>query len=236
MPRDTAEMFNLLRNNPLMSPFILIGGTGLALHIGHRRSEDLDFVTLQKRLPRAVLKKIEDDLRAAGHQVVQTVDAGASDDFENAGMDINDYTQNLLVDGVVKLTFFTADAHHENLLKENEDKGGEGFRIASLNELSQLKAIVVASRAKSRDWVDLFLLERDHQFGLQQWKEAYDKAGYTDVHFEMALKRICDGKIRDDDEGYSALMPDPPSVEKIALRFKELQKAYEVSSATKLRK
>jgi hypothetical protein len=46
MPPATAKIFEEIRKNPLLSPFILIGGTALSLHIGHRVSEDLDFITL----------------------------------------------------------------------------------------------------------------------------------------------------------------------------------------------
>jgi len=231
MPHDTAVVYKFLQNNPLLSPFILIGGTGLALHIGHRQSEDLDFITLQKRLPKAALMKIQEDLKAAGHTIVQKVDAGADEDFETAGMDASDYTQTLLIDGKTKLTFFTADTHHANLLKDTGNNTNDGFRIGTFTELCQLKAAVAASRSKSRDWIDLFLLERDHQFGLKQWKEAYDKAGYTDTHLEQAFNRICSGKVREDDEGFLTLMPDPPSVEEIAQRFRDLRKDYEVTLA-----
>ena len=40
MPASTARLFSEIRDNPLLDSFILIGGTALALHIGHRLSED----------------------------------------------------------------------------------------------------------------------------------------------------------------------------------------------------
>lgn len=45
MPPSTASLFHLLNVESEISDFYLIGGTALALHIGHRISEDLDFIT-----------------------------------------------------------------------------------------------------------------------------------------------------------------------------------------------
>lgn len=230
MPDATARLFVSLQNNKLLRPFILIGGTGLALHLAHRKSEDLDFITLQARLPQPALRMLESELLAEGHTVVRQIDSQAYDDFLNAGMDADDYTRTLLIDREVKLTFFTADSHHINLLK-GSPRSGSGFGIASLEELSQLKAVVAASRSKSRDWIDLFLLERNHSFGLEEWKKAYEKAGLTNAHFENALNRICSGIVREDDEGFATLLPDPPSVSTISAHFRKLRMQYETRLA-----
>jgi len=56
MPRGTAIMLRLLEGVSSLTDFILIGGTALAMHLGHRKSEDLDFITVLLRLPRATLK------------------------------------------------------------------------------------------------------------------------------------------------------------------------------------
>ena len=41
----TLELLIDLQNEPLLSTFNLVGGTALALHLGHRKSIDLDFFT-----------------------------------------------------------------------------------------------------------------------------------------------------------------------------------------------
>lgn len=233
MPEATARLFLRLQKNILLRPFTLIGGTGLALHLAHRKSEDLDFITLRARLPKPALQALENELKAEGHTVVRQVDSLTYDDFLNAGMDAGDYTQNLLIDGEVKLTFFTADSHHVNLLKDSPP-ADSGFRIGTLEELSQLKAVVASSRSKSRDWIDLFLLDQHYSFGLRAWKKAYDKAGLTNAHFENALNRICSGIVREDDEGFAALIPNPPSISVISDHFRKLRTQYEISLAKKL--
>jgi len=85
MPPDTAVMFTLLQASKFLNDFVLIGGTALALHIGHRRSEDLDFITPHLRLPRQVLTDVEEIIRKKGHSIAYVYDQGSLDDFENAG-------------------------------------------------------------------------------------------------------------------------------------------------------
>lgn len=44
----TLELLRKLQSEPLMSSFNLVGGTALALRIGHRKSIDLDFFTKEE--------------------------------------------------------------------------------------------------------------------------------------------------------------------------------------------
>ena len=231
MPITTAWLFEEIRENPLLSPFILIGGTALSLHIGHRVSEDLDLITLLPKLPRAALKELQKQLEMNGHKVEHRINPEAYDDFQNSGLELADSQQDWLVDNAVKVTFFSAEPQHAKLLAATrpEQEPGERFEIASLQELCQLKATVTASRSKSRDWLDLFILERDHQFGVAKWKKAFDQAGLTPMHFEIALNRMCESQLSEGDERYETLLPNPPSVEEIQSKFRSLRKDYERS-------
>lgn len=67
MPPATALLFERIKGDRLLSPFTLIGGTALALHIGHRISQDLDFITTQDKLPRALLQRLAQNLQIASH-------------------------------------------------------------------------------------------------------------------------------------------------------------------------
>ncbi len=232
MPAPTAWLFEKIQANPLTSPFILIGGTALSLHIEHRISEDLDFITLLPKLPRAALNELQKQLEANGHQIEHRVNPGAYDDFQISGLDLADHQQDWIVDGV-KMTFFSAEPPHAKILTQTQSKQKVelGFKIASLQELCQLKATVTASRSKSRDWLDLFILERDHQFGVSEWKEAFDQAGLTSMHFDIALNRMCKGKLDDEDEGYSTLLPNPPTIKEMQTKFGSLRSEYEKSLA-----
>jgi len=229
MPKETAAIFRLLEPVSWLKDFVLIGGTALSLHLGHRQSEDLDFITPLPKLSRAELRNVEELIRDAGHTIAQAYDPDAYDDFLNAGMDIRDYSQTWIIDGVVKLTFFTAEEHHRRLLEKEDTR--HSFRVAKLSEIAALKAIVICERSKSRDWLDLFILEKDFHFGIRNWKEAYDKAGLTSAHFETGLKRICSGILQKSDEGFTMLLPDAPPLQEITSHFKALREIYEISLA-----
>jgi hypothetical protein len=229
MPASTARLFDEMRESPLLNSFTLIGGTALCLHIGHRLSEDLNFITLLPKLPRAALKALEKELERKGHTIRHQVNLDAYEDFQTVGLELADSQQDWMVDGNVKITFFSAEPQHAKLLNwsQAEEAKQSGFKIASFIELCRLKAIVTASRSKSRDWLDLYLLERDYQFGIADWKEAFDLAGLTMLQFEIALKRMCEGSLGESDEGFSSLLPDAPSVCDMQERFKILRHEYE---------
>jgi hypothetical protein len=52
MPKATQEIFDRLKDDHRLDCFYLVGGTALALQIGHRISEDLDFNILVKSYPK----------------------------------------------------------------------------------------------------------------------------------------------------------------------------------------
>jgi len=43
---ETARVLNIfIKNAPFLSDYVLVGGSALAMHLCHRKSEDLDFFT-----------------------------------------------------------------------------------------------------------------------------------------------------------------------------------------------
>lgn len=49
--------------------------------------------------------------------------------------------------------------------------------------------------------------------------------------FEIALNRMCEGRLGAADEGYSALLPDAPGVPEMQERFRKLREEYEQTMA-----
>ena len=49
---DTEGVWQFLRRQPGLTGFVLMGGSALALRLGHRQSKDLDFVWPGPELPR----------------------------------------------------------------------------------------------------------------------------------------------------------------------------------------
>ncbi len=226
MPEETACIFNILKNFQQLNQFYLIGGTAISLHIGHRLSEDLDFITKEQKLPSAAIQATLDKLRQMGIQVTRNDDATTYDEFQIAGMELHDYSQNFIVGKKCKVTFFTADDHHARLLQSTLSPNG--FSIATLDELQDLKAVVCASRSSSRDWLDLYLLEK-LGFGVAGWKHAFEKSALRPDQFQQALDRIKFGKLPPSDPGFQTLLKNPPTIHDITRQLKVLIQEFERS-------
>ncbi len=134
----TAEQNKLL---PLVESFAndfgLVGGTAIALHLGHRRSVDFDLFTDRPLHNQSILNKI----------------------LKNYKIDllvVNKLDELTLALSGVKLTFFRypykIDYHH---------KFGK-TKIPDLLTLSAMKAYALGRRAKWKDYVDLYFITKDH--------------------------------------------------------------------------
>jgi hypothetical protein len=88
--------------------FRLVGGTALAIQCGHRVSVDIDLATADDHLPRQWLRRLVVALETDGKDIRDVTPVSAQQDFEDAGLDVYDYHQDWLVNGV-KLTLFTLD-------------------------------------------------------------------------------------------------------------------------------
>jgi hypothetical protein len=66
---------------------------------------------------------------------------------------------------------------------------------------------------------------------MAEWKEAFDRAGLSTMHFEIALNRMCNGNPSPHDEGYSSLLHTAPTVEEMQNKFRILRHSYETRLA-----
>lgn len=117
--------------------FYMVGGTAIALHIGHRRSIDFDLFTFSKLNK----SRIKSTLLKIPYRQVPI--------FE-------DYDQLHLMINNVKVTFFNypySIDHPINIEKR--------ITIPSLLTLSAMKAFALGRRAKWKDYVDLYFILKD---------------------------------------------------------------------------
>ena len=186
---------------PLMAQFrreyYLVGGTAIALHIGHRRSVDFDLF----KMSAINHKKNLDKIIAAGfdHQVTRRVEE----------------QMNLLV-GEVKVTFFQ---YPFPVVPEDDFKNV--FRLPSLISLAAMKAYALGRRSKWKDYVDLYFLLTKH-FALA---EVADKA--TELFGELFSEKLFRAQLSyfddiDYTEQVEYLIPNPPTAEEIKRVLTEL--------------
>ena len=113
----------------------LAGGTGCALQIGHRRSEDFDFFSTSGFDPFAIQNAIR-----------------------NLGRFVTDYTDSGTLTG--RLDGVRVSLFHYAYPLLGETVEGAGVRIGSLLDIGCMKIDAVSARGAKRDFIDLrFILE-----------------------------------------------------------------------------
>jgi hypothetical protein len=118
--------------------FYMVGGTAVALHIGHRMSIDFDLFKTGKLRPKAITKKFEDKKE----KIIVT---------------LNDAAQLNLVCREVKFTFFDYEFEiPHNINVENY------ITIPDLLDLAAMKAYALGRRTKWKDYVDLYFILKNY--------------------------------------------------------------------------
>lgn len=213
---ETEKLWQRLREERLLDGFVLAGGTALAMHIDHRLSEDLDFMYPDMKLPRERLTALRRKLAAEGFELTANDSPIGVEAFSESGLDYHDYQQDYMVNGLVKLTFVAPEPENAKQLEHIE---ASGPRVASIQEIFGLKCIVAADRSKSRDWFDLYTLLKSGIFQPFDIYRAFARSGVPGK-FDIAMMRLCSGKPSETDEGYEALLPNPPSIKEMSEYFK----------------
>jgi DNA-binding transcriptional MerR regulator len=227
LPPATEKVWNYLCEQPALAGFILGGGSALSLLIRHRVSEDLDFLCLQPRLPRQRLAVLCREAHAAGFDFKPNDDEAAIQEFAEGGLELHDYQQDFLVNATVKVSFFSPD---EAQRKVFVNPNASHARVATLAELFRSKALVSAVRSKSRDWLDLYLLLRDHGFTIRDYRNVFEKSGNL-AQCDTGLARLCSGIPQRGDEGYLHLLTNPPTLEDLKNFFIAQREKLEVELA-----
>lgn len=137
--------------------FYLAGGTGLALHLGHRISEDLDFFTGQNFEPEKMVLQLRDNL-------------------DITVIDMAPGTLHLICEGVTRTSFLYYP--YRVLFPLSEFKG---CPVADCRDIAAMKLIAIAQRGSKKDFVDLFFLLR-HKIDLQQLKNIIERK-YAGVNY-----------------------------------------------------
>jgi hypothetical protein len=116
----------------------MVGGTSIALHIGHRRSIDFDLFTFAQLNKSRIKGKL---IHIPFNQIP------IFEDFDQLHLLINN----------VKLTFFS---YPYSVL--HPITVGSIITIPSLLSLAAMKAFALGRRAKWKDYVDLYFILRDY--------------------------------------------------------------------------
>lgn len=152
--------------------FALYGGTGIALHLGHRASVDFDFFGQHPIEPDALLAELP---FLAGASVTQRA--------KNTLGVIADR------DGPVRLSFFGLPSLPR--LATPERAPDNGVRVASLLDLAGTKASVVQVRSEAKDYLDLDAILLDGRVDLPAALAAARAIYGSQFNPEITLKALC---------------------------------------------
>ncbi|MBU0566636.1 nucleotidyl transferase AbiEii/AbiGii toxin family protein [bacterium] len=132
--RELLPLIKIFSND-----FYLVGGTAIALHIGHRRSIDFDLFT-SKSIKREGIK----------YQIKKNnylLDSIVHEDSEQLHLVVNS----------IKMTFYSFPFKIENLIDFKSI-----IKMPSLLDLAAMKAYALGGRAKWKDYVDLYFILKSY--------------------------------------------------------------------------
>ena len=130
---DTLDVLKLTMNEPLLNDFTLVGGTALALHFGHRISEDIDLFSWERFNVDVLLNELESKIKFS---IKIKTPIGAHLFIETVKTDI---------------VYFPIKPMREPILQD-------GVRLLQLDDLAAMKLNAIANRGAKKDFYDLFFL------------------------------------------------------------------------------
>ncbi len=173
--KQTLELLNSFCTHPKLTDFFLVGGTALALQLGHRISIDLDFFSVKPLKTNELIGVLEKEYNAEIFQL----------------------TDNAIVGKVkgVKIDFI---AHQYPLL--NELKMENDIRLSSLEDIAAMKLNAIKNRGSKKDFVDLYFLLQ--QFSLTEMLSLVNKkySNNVDVLTLKSLVYFDDAELQPDCE------------------------------------
>lgn len=198
LTKEQSELLSFLKR--FIKSFYLVGGTAIALHLGHRRSIDFDLFSPQPLRKSSIRKKI-DELDVKVVKLFEDVD------------------QMHYLINEIKTTWFLFPyevPHNENF---------EGMlNIPSLLDLAAMKAFALGRRAKWKDYVDLFFIIKYH-YSINRISEEACKIFGFNFSQKLFREQLAFHKDIDYSEEVEYLVPEPSKSE---VKFFLTEKAIDI--------
>jgi len=133
---EVIKLLKELQNNNLFNSHILVGGTALALQLGHRTSTDIDLFTDKPQDTKEIIDYFNKNYKDVDPIIEQ-------DDFIR-----------IIVNGIkIELV------HHDDFnIKPLEE---EGIRYSGINEIAAMKLKSIRERTEPRDFIDIAYLLKE---------------------------------------------------------------------------
>ena len=242
LPPNTLNLFKefhayagLIQELRLDQQLCLVGGTALALQIGHRKSNDLDLACFDKKLPNNAIDQFLFELKKT-HQVRELNSVAQISQFKiQTGLNLLDYVRDFNINQV-KVTFLTlGESAKQQVFYKAAPKINQSwvFPLLGTDGLEVAKTLVMKNRVRSRDLYDLMILMRDHGYTLNSLinnLQTYLLNDDLEYYRAVLTGRI---PLDRDDEGLLPVNVDV-TIDQIYQFFKQQFKFYDLDLATKL--
>jgi predicted nucleotidyltransferase component of viral defense system len=145
LPGQTLALLKALQRLPELKDYRLVGGTALALQLGHRRSVDLDFFSHTRE--RIACDELTGGMVKAGFKVtpVQQSNLICVLDVNGVKVDVVNYPYGWIDEPV-------------------ED---EGIRMAGIKDIVAMKLAAITNRGTKKDFVDVYRLLSEYPLSMQ---------------------------------------------------------------------
>lgn len=160
---DTLSLLRRLQDLSNAYNFRLVGGTALALQLGHRHSIDLDFFGKSKRPISSILFEVRD---LGTLEVFNQTDHILQMNIDGVNVDFVDYKYDWLQDSV------TID----------------DIVLAHVEDIAAMKLAAVSGRGSKKDFVDVYELLKHYSFGELI---GFYNLKFPDGNLYAFLKSIC---------------------------------------------
>ncbi|MBI3069773.1 MAG: nucleotidyl transferase AbiEii/AbiGii toxin family protein [Candidatus Levybacteria bacterium] len=161
---QTRKLLSQINSQSLPRGFFLAGGTAVALHLGHRRSADLDFFTPTEFVETQWAEKLKKDF---GFKLLK-----------------RDWQTLIGYVGKVKISLFSY-----GYKKIASPKFYNQVPVASLPDLAAIKLDTIIGRGTKRDLIDIYFLAQ--KFTLKKllafYQKKYDNLEEREIMIKKAL-------------------------------------------------
>jgi len=234
LPDKTRKTFEQLAGFPALRDFTLIGGTALALQLGHRYSEDLDFWLPENSLIQGAVDRVKRVAEEAGVNVQLTTSQDLITKVRIIqGENLLNFSRDYMFNDT-KVTFFARyDLPYQRfdtfprVVDENVS-----FALLGLDGIFAMKSHVIHHRVRSRDLYDLKVFLKNGK----TLEELFETAQNIDPDCTQGMaKDILSGKIPLDaeDEGLKVIGIEE-SIEDIYGFFKNAIDDYEQRAGSRI--
>ncbi|MGB8951722.1 MAG: nucleotidyl transferase AbiEii/AbiGii toxin family protein [Candidatus Aminicenantales bacterium] len=166
LSETSKKNIKILSSLPFVQEFYLAGGSGCALQLGHRISQDLDFFSRKE----------------FSHFEIQ-------ESLKNRGNFIVDYSDTQTLVGRLNATKISFIHYGYPLIRDLQMYSG--LNLASIEDIGCMKIDTISSRGKKRDFVDLYFILKHKAVSLKEYFNFFDsKYGPENYNLYHVLKSL----------------------------------------------